>query len=295
MDEHKVVIQQLKNVPNFLSIDILRLDLLHSIISGNKWYKLRPNIEAAKKAKIFTILTFGGAFSNHLIATAAAATQFGLQSVGVVRGLDAETTLNPTLEACKHYGMKLHFVSREDYRKKESHEFLMNLQNLYGKAFIIPEGGANENGRLGAEDIGKLIPHSYSHVCVSVGSGTSAVGILRQLSLEQQLLGFAPMKRGKYLESVISQHLLPKFLPNFQLFDQWHFGGFGHWKPELLDFMNRFYLFETIPLDMVYTAKMMFGVFDLIQQNYFPKKAKILCVHTGGLQGNTSIRSFLCY
>ncbi|MBS1588329.1 MAG: pyridoxal-phosphate dependent enzyme [Bacteroidetes bacterium] len=295
MDESKVVIQQLKKVPNSLSIDMLRLDLLHPVISGNKWYKLRPNLEAAKNANFNTILTFGGAFSNHLIATAAAAAQSGFQSVGVVRGLDTETTLNPTLEACKQYGMKLHFVSREDYHKNKTEDFLATLQNLYGEIFVIPEGGANENGRSGAEDIGNMIPNCYSHVCVSVGSGTTVLGILRRLTIEKQVLGFAPMKKGKYLKEVISQYFLPKHLPNLQLFDQWHFGGFGHWKPELLDFMNQFYLSETIPLDMVYTAKMMFGVFALIQQNYFPEKSKILCIHTGGLQGNISIRSNLCY
>lgn len=297
MDESKVVIQALHQdwlQGKVVAIDILRLDLIDPVISGNKWYKLKYNLQYAKHKGHHTILTFGGAYSNHLVAAAAAANQFGLRAIGIVRGNDGGE-LTETLKQCSEYGMQLHFVSREEYSKKDDAFWLQSIATRFGHPFIIPEGGANEQGRLGAEDIASLIPSSYSHVAVSVGSGTTFIGLRNALPVSQTLLGLAPMKNGRYLENEIAQHLREDQNSNWQLFDRWHFGGFGKWNDDLLQFMNVFYESNSIPLDIVYTSKMMYGLSDLLKENFFPAYAKVLCIHSGGLQGNSSVADKLVY
>ena len=272
------------------SIDILRLDAVHPVISGNKWYKLRYNIEQALLLGRTTLLTFGGTYSNHLIATAAAAKEVKLKSVGVVRGLHAKETLTPTLQACAAHEMELHFVSREEYQEKEQQDWLGKLPRQFPDSFIIPEGGNNEWGRKGVEEMAMQISTKYTHIAVSVGSGTTFSALRNALPETIKILGFVPMKKGNYLADKLQ---LAK--ANWQLTDAYHFGGFGKWNDTLLEFMNQFYQQHKIPLDIVYTAKMFYGIQDLLEQNYFPENAKILCVHTGGLQGNATVKEQLCY
>ncbi len=276
-------------------VDMLRLDLLHPQISGNKWFKLKYNLLAAKAEKAKSILTFGGPFSNHLLAAAAAAKEFNISAVGIVRGHHRGGALTETLASCQDMGMELCFVGRENYARKEDPEYLAYLMKKYDRPFIIPEGGANKEGRAGAEGIGKLISAHYTHIAVSVGTGTTLAGLRTQLPNEQQILGFAPLKKGMYLRDKIGELLSEKNNKNWELFDKWHFGGFGKNTPELIRFMNEFYEINYIPLDIVYTGKMMAGVQQLIEERYFPAAARILCVHTGGLQGNATIKDQLVY
>lgn len=283
-------------------IDMLRLDLLHPVISGNKWYKLKYNLQYVAEAGYTTVLTFGGAYSNHLVATAAAAKEKQVKAIAIVRGTYAAHELTPTLKDCTELGMQLVFVTREEYAKKNDEQWLQELSNQFSDPFIIPEGGANEWGRKGAEDIAKLIPAFYTHICVSIGSATTFIGLRNALPASQQLLGFVPMKNGIYLEDEISKHLQHDKNSNWQIFDKWHFGGFGKWNDELIKFMNDFYRMNSIPLDIVYTGKMMFGVRSLSFGEPFKiskcddsgeAQASVLCIHSGGVQGNVSIKDRL--
>lgn len=297
MDESKVIIQPLDKEwhgPHVSGMDMLRLDLLDPVISGNKWYKLKHNLQYAMQQGYKSILTFGGAFSNHLIATAAAAQLHHIPAVGIVRGDDGRE-LTATLKACREYGMQLHFVTREEYKHKDEEDWLARLAAKFDKPFIIPEGGANEQGRAGAAEIAALIPGSYTHICVSLGTGTTFIGLRNALPVHQQLLGFVPMKNGTYLKNEIWMAIEQDQDQNWELYDRWHFGGFGKWTGELISFMNGFYQVNHIPLDMVYTAKMMYGLKDLLSEGYFPAGANILCIHTGGLQGNAAIAAELDY
>ena len=266
-------------------IDMLRLDEVHPVISGNKWYKLKYNLVKVQAEGYHGVLTFGGAFSNHLIATAAAAHHYGLASVAVVRGEELVEKLSTTLLHCQQYGMKFDFVSRQQYALKTETSFLNELEQKYANYYIIPEGGANEYGRMGVEEIGEMIPEGYTHICVSVGTGTTMAGICKR-SGSTEVFGYAPMKGGKYLFEDLQQWVGEG---RYQLFDDWHFGGFGKHKSVLLDFMNDFYKVNDIPLDIVYTGKMMYGIAAQIEQGVFAKDAKIICIHTGGLQGNKSV------
>lgn len=273
-----------------IRLDLLRLDLVHPVISGNKWFKLKYNLQTAKELGYKKILTFGGAYSNHLIATAAAAHYFGLESIGIVRGFHAKENQTPTLQDCSAYGMQLEFVSKEEYAQKENTDWLGQLSRKHPETYIIPEGGNNAYGVKGCEEIVKHIPAGYTHIAVSLGSGATFTGLRNATDENIMMLGFVPMKNGAYLENEIHPSK-----GNWRLTDAYHFGGFGKWNNELIVFMNVFYQSNKIPLDVVYTAKMLFGLQELIAQNYFPQNANILAIHTGGLQGNASIEGKLCF
>lgn len=294
MDESKIVIQPLPTEwygSKVAAVDMLRLDLLHPIISGNKWYKLRLNVMYAKDNGYQTIVTFGGGYSNHLAATAFTAKIAGLNSVGIVRG--KYDTLTPTLEECIRDGMKLIFVTKEDYNRKGEPEWEQELVRDFDNLFIVPEGGANEWGRKGAGLISFFIKPNYTHVLLAVGTGTTMAGIRNKTNVDQAILGFAPMKGGAYLKDHIEPHLYLAHNVNWEIFDQWHFGGFGKWNDDLINFINDFYLSNQIPLDIVYTSKMMFGVRELINSGYFKPTDRLLCIHSGGLQGNVTVKERL--
>jgi 1-aminocyclopropane-1-carboxylate deaminase len=296
IDERLAVIQPLNKFwhqNKVAALDMLRLDLLHPVISGNKWFKLRLNLKYAMESGFKAVITSGGGWSNHLAATAFAAKIFGIKAFGVVRG--KYDKLTPTLEACKANGMELIFVSQEDYKNNHEPGWARKLVAHFDEVFIIPEGGANEWGRKGAGLISRFINDSYTHIAVAVGSGTTLVGLRNQLNERQQILGFVPMKQGTYLKENITDHLLPEKNRNWQLFDKWHFGGFGKWNKELLAFMNEFYQQNNIPLDIVYTSKMMFGIREMLMNGDFSSHERILCIHSGGLQGNVSVQNELIY
>lgn len=276
--------------PYVSSVSMLRLDVLHPVMSGNKWYKLKYSVQQAQQNGYDTILTFGGGYSNHLVATAAAAHEAGLKSIGFVRGV--YDNLTSTLQTCKEYGMQLIPISHEEYKLKTDEAWLQHVRYKYPNAFIVPEGGANEWGRTGAATIAEYINDAYTHICTSIGTGTTFIGLRNALPSDVQIWGYAPMKGGVYLKDEIAQYFNND---NWQLFDNWHFGGFGKVNDELLSFMNEFYKTADIPLDVVYTGKMMYGIRQQMQQGIFPQAANILCIHTGGLQGNTSVKDRLQY
>ncbi len=274
-------------------VDMLRLDVIHPVVSGNKWYKLQCYIQDAQQKQSTGILTFGGAYSNHLVATAAAASAFDMASIGVVRGMHAAETLTPTLQQCVAFGMTLLFVTKEEYDRKYDEDYHSELTLKYPGCYIIDEGGAGELGVKGSEAIARYIPVGYTHVCLASGTGTTLAGIRRALKDDVQVFGYVPMKGGKYISDDIDKYLAEG--KTYTLFDEWHFGGFGKQNDELVAFMNTFYGINNIPLDMVYTGKMMLGIKEQLKSGYFPEGSRLLCIHTGGLQGNSTIKDKLVY
>lgn len=277
--------------PHVAALDMLRLDELHPVVSGNKWFKMKYNLEEALQNKCTTILTFGGGYSNHLVATAFAAQQANLTSIGIIRGI--YTTPTPTLVACMAYGMQLVYVPISEYKLKQDLQWLATKVDSLEHTYIVPEGGANAFGRQGAALIGQYIGPEYTHIAVSVGSGTTLAGIHSVLQPQQQLLGFVPMKGGKGLIDDINPWLSTPNPANIHLIDDYHFGGFGKYNQQLIEYMNQFYLEHKVPLDIIYTSKMMWGMEHLLNEGYFSSHSKILCIHTGGLQGNGSIAGLL--
>ena len=273
-----------------LQLFVKRDDLIHPMISGNKWRKLNYNLSVAKEKGKGQLLTFGGAFSNHLIATAAAGKLLGFRTVGVVRGEEPKKW-SQTLLDCKAEEMQLEFVSRSDYRLKNQALFLKQLERKFGESFIIPEGGANELGAKGCKEIIEEIKIPFDFVCCSAGTGTTAAGLLNALDHEN-LLAFSALKGGGYLKNeILSYNTNQLKCDQLKLLENYHFGGYAKINDELIAFVKHFYNLYHLKLDLVYTAKLFFGVFDLIQQNYFPKGSRIVLIHSGGLQGNRGIES----
>lgn len=272
------------------SIDVLRLDAIHPIVSGNKWYKLKGHLDNIITHRLKGFVTFGGAFSNHLSAAAFAAKMYGLEAVAIIRGEELKGQLSPTLATCAANGMQLKFVSRTIYKQKYNKDYLQLLQAEFPDYLIIPEGGNSSMGLLGFDEIRDFIHAAYTHIILAVGTGTSFKAIHNLLSPNQQLVGFVPMKQGRYLF-----HEMDLNKANITLIDDYHFGGFGKYNQELLDFMNKFYARYTLPLDVVYTSKMMYGLMAEIQNNRINNSARILVIHTGGLQGNASVKAQLDY
>jgi 1-aminocyclopropane-1-carboxylate deaminase len=266
---------------------ILRLDEVHPLVSGNKFFKLKYNLDEARKRGKDTVLTFGGAYSNHIFATASAASTEGLKSIGIIRGEDGDLN-NPTLLHAREMGMQLHFVDRERYRNKTSPEFHRQLQSLVGDCYLIPEGGTNGLAIVGTKEILTEAHSGFSHICVSIGTGGTFAGLSGSVHPDQSLLGFSSLKGEfirKEMDDLISLHqVIPRGA--LEIRTDYHFGGYAKVKPELIDFIRWFYSQFQIPLDPIYTGKMAYGVWDLIQQNHFPSGAHILMIHTGGLQGN---------
>lgn len=266
-----------------VSLFVKREDLLHPIVSGNKFRKLKYNLLEAKKLELDTVLTFGGAFSNHIIATAVAAREMGLKSIGIIRGeeLAGRTHQNPTLTFAKKCGMRLYFVTREDYRLKEKEEFLTGLKFQLGPFYVIPEGGSNSLAVKGCEEILTKADSSFDYICVSVGTGGTMAGLVRASRKNQKVIGFSALK-GTFQTSEIEKYTKKS---NFEITDSYCFGGYGKIDTELVRFMNDFKRKTQIPLDPLYTGKMMYGVLDLIKRGYFKENSRILAIHTGGLQG----------
>ena len=274
---------QTLQLPQPVQLTIKRLDLIHPQISGNKFFKLKYNLLAAQQQGFSQVLTFGGAFSNHIAATAFAAQHFGFQSIGMIRGEElASQPFNPTLQTAHDLGMQLNFFSRTKYRLRHQAEYLQQLQQQYPQAFIIPEGGSNALAIQGTQEI--LSPddlENYDVICCAVGTGGTLAGIIESSSEQQHVLGFSALK-GDFLKHDIQQWTDKS---NWSLTDAYCCGGYAKITPKLLQFMQQFEQQHHIPLEQVYTAKMMMGLLDLIQYHHFPAHTRILAIHTGGLQG----------
>jgi 1-aminocyclopropane-1-carboxylate deaminase len=273
---------------NNITADVLRLDLLHPVISGNKWFKLKGYLQQAQQLSANPIITFGGAWSNHLIATAFAAHEAGLNAIGIVRG-EKPPVLSATLSSALQYGMQLEFISREDYTGisredytgKTGPDFLHQLSLRYPGAYIIPEGGAGPLGIQGSEDILRTTDtSSYTHILCAVGTGTMFRGLVRASLPGQTVIG-VPVLKG--FDLPLDQSRRARLLHGY------HFGGYARHPQELIDFINEFYRETAIPSDIVYTGKLFYALMDSIRRDYFPRSSRILVIHSGGLQGNRSL------
>lgn len=265
---------------------VYRLDQSHPHISGNKMFKLHYNLNDAKEKNKATILTFGGAFSNHIAATAAAAKESGIHAIGIIRG-EGYPELNATLKFARSCGMELHYVSRALYRdKKELYEY---VEKEFGERgyYLIPEGGANELGVLGCKEIIKNIPIDFDVICCPCGTGTTLSGMILSIKQHQHALGFQVLKARDYMHNEVLSWLehFRSGQHNWSINEDHHFGGYAKSTPELTEFIRQFEKENGIPLDPIYTGKMIFGLYDMIQKGEFKKGQTIIAVHTGGLQG----------
>ena len=272
-------------LPNDFGVELFlkREDTSHSIVSGNKYRKLKYNLIEAQNQGQNTILTFGGAFSNHIAAVAFAGKEFGVNTIGVIRGeeLISKIDENATLKFAKSCGMKFKFVTRELFRNKTTEEFILKLKKEFEDFYLIPEGGTNDLAVKGCKEILKEDDNVFDFICCSVGTGGTISGLINASAEHQKILGF-PALKGHFLQKDISKFVMKS---NWKLINEYHFGGYAKINNELVEFINRFKLKHNIQLDPIYTGKMMFGILNLIENNFFPKKAKILAIHTGGLQG----------
>jgi 1-aminocyclopropane-1-carboxylate deaminase len=280
-------VQPLKSATG-LPINVLRLDLLHPVVSGNKWFKLKEYLKAAKADNKKTLLTFGGAFSNHVVATAAAAKIEGFSTVGIIRSEEPKEW-SPTLLAARSLDMNLFFTSRAAYREKQIPP-QVSRQYASSEIFIIPEGGYGLLGKEGAKSIlASFDTARYTHILCAVGTGTTLAGLIDAASPKQKVIGIPVLKNAFSLRQEIEDLLPPEKKFCFELVDGYHFGGYAKRTQDLIDFMNRFYSDTQIPLDFVYTAKTFYAVLDLFKKQFFTGNDNVLLIHSGGLQGNLSL------
>jgi 1-aminocyclopropane-1-carboxylate deaminase len=270
-------------------VSVLRLDKIHSVVSGNKLFKLRYFLDETVASAHRTVITFGGAWSNHLAATAFACDALGLKCIGIIRG-EEPPIISATLKQCIAYGMQMKFVSRQEYDLKDDKAFTNALKKQYGECCIIPEGGYHPLGASGAASIMQLAGDGkYSHTCTATGTATTLAGLLIAAGPEQKIVGIPVLKDMTDINGRIEYLTGEKASGNLQLLSNYHFGGYAKKTEELIRFMNDCWTSYRLPLDFVYTAKMMYGIKDSIKNDLFPTGSDILCLHTGGLQGNRSL------
>lgn len=262
---------------------IKREDKIHPFVSGNKYRKLKYNLIEAKNQHFKTVLTFGGAFSNHIAAVASAGKINGFNTIGIIRGEELKDKINgnATLKFAQQNGMQFKFVSRQAYRNKTSEDFINDLKEEFGDFYLVPEGGTNILAIKGCEEILIEEDGDFDYICTSVGTGGTISGLINCSKPGQQVLGFSALK-GDFLRQDISKFVTKT---NWELMTDYDFGGYAKINSALISFINQFKNDFNVPLDPVYTGKMMFGVSDLIEKGFFPKESKILAIHTGGLQG----------
>lgn len=278
---HDIPYQQF-NFTQDISVTVKRLDLIHPTISGNKFFKLKYNFLEAQRLGYTQVLSFGGAYSNHIFALAHAAHEYDLHSIGIIRGQELrDQPLNPTLYTAQNLGMQLEFISRQDYRQKHTPAFTQSLRQRYPHAYIIPEGGTNTLAAQGCEEI--LSSHdtqNFDVICCAVGTGGTIAGIINSSCDSQQILGFSALK-GDFLTDDIKQWVNKQ---NWTIFSDDIFGGYAKLNPELLDFIKQIKRQYDLQLEPIYTGKAFYHLLKLIQEHYFPASTRILFIHTGGLQ-----------
>lgn len=268
---------------NNLEADVLRLDKIHPDVSGNKWFKLRYYLEEAGNTDKKTIVTFGGAWSNHILATAAFCRLKNFHSIGVIRGEEAGAN-SPVLARAKEFGMRLVFQSRDNYRDKKL-PVELNDPGYY----LIPEGGYGIKGADGAATIyAHFEKNKYTHICCAAGTGTMTAGLIINANSSQDIIGVSVLKNNTALEDEIRK-LAGNKMKNYRLAHDYHFGGYAKHSPALIEFMNEMFRLSGIPSDFVYTGKLFFAVNDLAAKKYFSRGSRILIIHSGGLPGNISL------
>ena len=276
-----------------IALSVKRDDLIHPVIQGNKWRKLKYNLQQARADHQHTLLSFGGAYSNHIHALAAAGELFGFNTIGIIRG-EPQTPLNPTLQDVTERGMQLGYLSRAEYRHKTTVEVLDQLKQRYGEFYLLPEGGSNALAVKGAAEIIQELDQTFDLICVACGTGATMAGLIAGLNHRAQLLGFAALKGADFLYTDITRLLqtaVNQQYDNWSLNLDYHFGGFAKTHPQLFDFIDQFQQQYAITLEPVYTGKMFYGLFDLIARGHFKPGTRILAIHSGGLQGLRGFRS----
>ncbi len=278
---HEIILPELDE--QNIKLSILREDLIDPQISGNKYRKLKYNFLEAEKLGYAEILTFGGAFSNHISATAAAGKRHHIKTIGIIRGEELKDKIdeNPTLKFAKDCGMDLRFISREEYRLKDDENFLADLKNKFPNAYVVPEGGTNNLAINGCKEILYDLCDQYDYIAVAIGTGGTIAGLIDAAKPHQKIIGF-PSLKGDFIQNDVEKLSENR---NFTIFNEYHFGGYGKVNDELINFVNYFKKSTKIQLDPIYTGKMVFGVLQLIKNHYFSNYSKVLMVHTGGLQG----------
>ena len=294
----KPPIQSILSLSQTQKVDLLRLDLLHPIVSGNKFYKLRFYIAAAIENGVSTVASFGGPYSNHIVALSYTAKEAGLKSIGYIRTNEDEP-ITPSLEEAKAYGMELVYLGRTDFKIKKASILQTNLAK--SDTYLIDEGGYGTIGARGAATIlSENETAHYDYIVCAVGTGTMLAGIAHAALPHQKIIGIPVLKNEGSIEAEINALLLDKNDLNYDsnnynknrsytLLHQFHQGGYAKTNPMMFDFMNRLWDTEKIPTDIVYTSKLLFAIEQLLQENYFEKDASILVIHSGGLQGNRSL------
>lgn len=281
----KIVEEKFGNIELYLKRD----DLIHPHISGNKWRKLKYNLIKAKEKGCLTLLTKGGAFSNHIYSTAAAGAEYHFNTIGIIRG---ESSENPTLDFARKCGMQLFFVDRATFRSVDADFDFSSLGIDTPDYYFLPEGGTNQLAVKGCEEIVSetmlQLDFTPDFICVAAGTGGTAAGIIKASKGITKTLIFSVLK-GDFHQKEIEK-LLQELYEHWSVNNAYHFGGYAKHQTELIDFINQFYEKHQIPLDVIYTGKLMFGVYDLIQEGYFPDNCRILVIHTGGLQGNIGFK-----
>jgi 1-aminocyclopropane-1-carboxylate deaminase len=279
-------------------VDLLRLDVLHPIVSGNKFYKLRFYIAEAIENGVSTVASFGGPYSNHIVALAFTAKEAGLKSIGYIRTNEDEP-ITPSMAEAKGYGMELVYLGRTDFQTKKAS--ILETMDAKSDMYLIDEGGY---GTIGAKGAATILSENetahYDYIVCAVGTGTMLAGIAHAALPHQKIIGIPVLKNEGSIEAEINALLLDKNDLNYDsnnynknrsytLLHQFHQGGYAKTNPMMFDFMNRLWDAENIPTDIVYTSKLLFAIEQLLQENYFEKDASILVIHSGGLQGNRSL------
>jgi len=280
-----------------VSIDLLRLDLIHPQISGNKWFKLKYNLRQVGVSGVDRVLSFGGAWSNHIHALAYAGMQQGFETVGVIRG-EEPAVYSQTLEDARRWGMRLHFVSRELYREKNSTEFIGRLEAMFGPFVLVPEGGSNALAVQGCAEILSHVEHpeEYQYICSACGTGATLAGLIASKTTGGKVLGVPVLKGAEFLYEDIASLLNQAGISDpggWQLLLDSHEGGYAKVSPELADCLDRFCRMTGIELEPVYTGKLMLALERKLLRGEFPAGSRILMVHTGGMQGLRGMRSQL--
>lgn len=299
-------IQELKSAlfsEQKLEVYVKRDDLIHPTVSGNKWRKLKLNIEKYRQGKFEKLLTFGGAYSNHIAATAKVGEELGVPTVGIIRGDELNESSNETLKQASKCGMELIFTKREEYALRDEKYYQEELRRRHGHSWIVPEGGANFYGTAGCQEIIKEIPFDFDYIATACGTATTAAGLL-SASGSAKVIGVSALKGGEFMLELINDRLdefgfsaedVQDRLNNFELITEAHFGGYAKYTDELITFINDFYQEFQIRLDQVYTGKMMFALMMKIKAGDFPEGSKIVALHTGGMQGTKSIENLLLF
>ena len=279
---------------------VKRDDLIHPQFGGNKWRKLKYNLIQAREKQFDTLLTFGGAWSNHIYATAAAGKHFGFKTIGFIRG-EQHSPLNATLSFAKACGMQLHYLTRAEYRQKNEALFIQNLKQQFSNVYILPEGGSNALAIKGCKEIVKEInlqlDRPFDIICCASGTGATLAGLISAIKStpakhKPWAIGFSALKGGHFLNDEVNYFLNNKTTPTDRCTDNWriessfHFGGYAKINDELIHFMQEFDSQYGFALDAVYTGKMFYGLFNLIQNKTFERGTTIIALHSGGLQGN---------